>query len=275
MVIKRKKARRNKTIIVISILLALILGISIVLLIINNKRSSSDPSSSGTGSSGQASGATASSQTTPSSATQPTSSTTSSVAKDSANSNHSFKNALFIGDSRTEGLELYGLIPEATFYTSKGLTVSALLSKPIVKIEEKQYTVPDALKKQTFGEIYIMLGINELGWAYDSIFVDTYGKVISEIQRTQPKAKIYLQSLLPVSKEKSDKDTIFNNQKIRKYNTLIEQLAKDKKVGFVDTYQSVVDAQGFLPAQASTDGIHLTKEYCAKWVSFIKESQSK
>ena len=33
---------------------------------------------------------------------------------------------------------------------------------------------------------------------------------------------------------------------------------------------AVADSSGYLPAEASTDGVHLNKEYCGKWLDYLK-----
>lgn len=37
-----------------------------------------------------------------------------------------------------------------------------------------------------FGKVYIMLGMNELGWVYESVFKEDYGKIIDKIREIKP-----------------------------------------------------------------------------------------
>ena len=74
-----------------------------------------------------------------------------------------FDDAAFIGDSRTQGLQLYTGLPNATFYATQGLMVDTFFSKKFVKAGGGKITIPDAMKNQTFKKVYIMLGVNELG----------------------------------------------------------------------------------------------------------------
>lgn len=180
-----------------------------------------------------------------------------------------FKDAAFIGDSRTEGLMLYtGL--DATFYTAKGLMVNTFFTKPVVRKGEDKVTIPEAMEDQQFGKVYIMLGINELGWSYSSVFKKTYGDLIDKVRELQPGAVIYIQSLLPVTREKSEADAIYNNPKIQEYNELLLELAKEKQVCYLNVQESVALDNGALPKEASTDGIHLDKPYCEKWLDYLK-----
>ena len=120
-----------------------------------------------------------------------------------------FDDAIFLGDSRTEGLSLYSGLKTGHFYTTVGATVESVFSK-------KNYDtgsggkVPllDAAAGQECGKIYIMLGINELGWSKTKTFQDQYAKLIDRVREDHPEAKIVLQSIPPVSaKQEAKKPT--------------------------------------------------------------------
>ena len=192
------------------------------------------------------------------------------VPASAAADNSYFDDAAFIGDSRTEGFMLYTDIKNASFYTSKGLMVNTFFTKPVIRQGDKKLTIPQALEEKSFGKVYIMLGINELGWSYSSVFKKTYGDLIDKVRELEPGAVIYIQSILPVTKEKSDSDPIYNNAKIREYNSLLAKLAEEKGVCYLNVQESVGLDGGALPKEASTDGIHLNKAYCEKWLNYLK-----
>lgn len=181
-----------------------------------------------------------------------------------------FDDAAFIGNSRTEGLMLYTGLSNASFYTANGLTVDTIFTKKAVKAGGEKITIPEALKSKTFGKVYIMLGTNELGWVYDSVFIKRYGELIDTVRASQPGAVLYVQSILPVTRKKSAADENFNNPKINRYNELLEQLAREKGARFLRVCDSVGLDGGALPAEAATDGIHLTPQYCRKWLDYLK-----
>ena len=181
-----------------------------------------------------------------------------------------FDDAAFIGDSRTQGLQLYTGLPNATFYATQGLMVDTFFNKKFVKAGGGKITIPDAMKNQTFKKVYIMLGVNELGWAYEKVFIQKYGEVVDKVKELQPDAKIYVQSILPVTKAKSDGDAIYNNTKISRYNELIEQMCREKGVTYLHVADAVGLDNGALPAGSATDGVHLNREYCYKWLDYLK-----
>lgn len=180
-----------------------------------------------------------------------------------------YKDACFIGDSRSEGFMMYAGPAEATYYVYKGLTVSGFFNTEFVKDGDKKLTAADALKGKQFGKVYIMLGINELGWSYSSVFYDRYCKIIDYIKEVQPNARIFVQSIFPVSATKSAKDAYINNNRIKEYNELIKKMCAEKNVIYLDVYEALQDENGNLPEEAAYDGVHLKKPYCEKWRAYL------
>ena len=54
------------------------------------------------------------------------------------------------------------------------------------------------------------------------------------------------------------------------YNEMIRQIAIDKKVLYLDVGAGLSDENGILPDEASSDGVHLNKAYCEKWLAYLK-----
>ena len=181
-----------------------------------------------------------------------------------------FDDAVFIGDSRTEGLILYTGLSNAISYTNKGLMVDTVFTKPVINMDGEKLSVMDALRRTDFSKVYIMLGINETGWPYNSVFIEKYGQIIDEIRQINPDATIYVQEILPVTEEVSQTHSYVKNEKIDAYNTLIRQMAEEKQVYYIDAGKAVEGADGSLPEEAAMDGIHLKQPYCEKWLAYLK-----
>ena len=50
----------------------------------------------------------------------------------------------------------------------------------------------------------------------------------------------------------------------------MRELAEEKQVFYVDTENAAAVGDGSLPADAAADGIHLVKDYCEKWLDYLK-----
>ncbi|SFQ45203.1 GDSL-like Lipase/Acylhydrolase [Lachnospiraceae bacterium XBB1006] len=181
-----------------------------------------------------------------------------------------FDDALFIGDSRTVGFLQCVDLKKATGYASVGCLVNAALAQSVKLPDGTTTTVAKALKKESFGKVYLMYGVNETGWNYTSQFVKRYRKLIRYVKKTQKDATIYVQSIYPVSQKVSEQSKYISNKRIRQYNKALQKLAAKEKVYFVNMAESVSNRQGALPKDAAVDGIHLRKKYCKRWLRYLR-----
>lgn len=182
-------------------------------------------------------------------------------------------NVAFIGDSRTQAFLMYAGLKDVKDYTNIGLMVdTAITKKFITNSRGEKITILDDLAYSNIDTVYIMLGINELGWVYSSIFIQKYEELIDKIHEIKPNCEVIVQSIIPVTKTKSDNDAIYNNPKIVEYNKLIKEMADRKNIQYIDLVPVLADAYGNLPEDASTDGIHLNKEYCLKWLDCLQNN---
>lgn len=184
--------------------------------------------------------------------------------------NSYFDDAVFIGDSRTEGLITNTGLSNTTAYTYKGLMVDTVFTKPVIRRGENRVSVMDALKTTSFSKIYIMFGINENGWPYNDVFIHKYEEIIDAVREINPDAVIYVQEIMPVTNQMSATHSYIRNGKIAEFNRLLRQMAQEKQVYFIDTASAVAASDGSLPADAAFDGIHLKKDYCKKWLDYLK-----
>ena len=184
-----------------------------------------------------------------------------------------FDDAVFIGDSRTQGFILYSGLANTTAYAGKGLAVNKISTDAVVTENGQDYTVSQALENHSgeFKKVYLMFGVNELGWSYPEKFKESYQQVVEEVKVTQPDATIYVQSILPVSKEKSNSSDVYNMERVNLFNGLLQEMAEEEGVIYLDVASSVTDSEGYLPEDASTDGVHLNKAYCQIWLQYLEE----
>lgn len=129
-----------------------------------------------------------------------------------------------------------------------------------IQVNGEKMTALEGLERGAYGKVYVMLGVNELGWYNDQRYYDNYADLIDLIREVQPEAQIYLQTLIPVTSKKSAGSYI-NNPQILVYNDIIAQLAEEKQVFLVDVWSAFAEADGALDEAGSVDGVHLTRSY--------------
>lgn len=185
-----------------------------------------------------------------------------------------FDTAVFLGDSRTEGLQLFGGIRHGDYYWARGMTVFRVddPNSAIFEIDGEMYTMVGALGQKQYESVYIMVGVNELGYPASS-YEEGLGKFIDQVLEAQPDAVVYLQILPPVNEEVALKNGLaayINNTNIGKFNEAIVRIAAQKKVVLLDTAEVYRDETGSLPANMASDGCHFNFGDYIHWANYLR-----
>ncbi|MBR5579152.1 MAG: hypothetical protein IKW28_09195, partial [Lachnospiraceae bacterium] len=183
--------------------------------------------------------------------------------------NSYFSDALFIGDSRTEGLREYGNLGQATVLADSGMSIYRLW-KATFTIDNKKQTLEQILTEKKFGKVYLMLGINELGYDRDQT-INKYREALSRIEEAQPEAFIFLMANLHVTDEKAKNSDIYNNTNINQMNQRLEELAKEKGYMYLDVNPVFDDENGNLSKKYTVDQAHILGIYYTDWGNWILE----
>lgn len=177
-----------------------------------------------------------------------------------------FNDALFIGDSRTVGLQEYGSIPEACYFATSGMSVYDIFYEKIAGS-----TFEDLMASRQFGKIYVMLGINEMGYDRDQTVAE-YEKLIDWIREKQPEAMVYIEANLHVSASRSNTDRIYNNKNLDDFNARISDLADGQRIFYLDVNPLFDDGQGNLSESFTADDTHVLGKYYKVWTEWIAEN---
>lgn len=182
-----------------------------------------------------------------------------------------FDDVAFVGDSRTDGFRLYSGLDRGTYFCVTGETVASATDMENWKTEDgKKISLADAVAAADCGKIYLMLGVNELGWNGTDIFRTHAGNLLQRLKADHPDAKIVVQSLLPVSAEQDAKGSYVNNQRILAYNQVWMELAEENGCDYVNVAEAVTGEDGCLPANMSFDGVHLNRAGCHAWLDYLR-----
>ncbi|MBQ8687637.1 MAG: hypothetical protein IJ512_03680 [Ruminococcus sp.] len=188
--------------------------------------------------------------------------------------NDYFNDALFIGNSRTVGLSMFGSMPsESTFYATVGMNIYDLMDSTaqIPPEEGPEMSFLSLMNGQQFGKIYIMLGINDLGTGTSESFASYYKDVVEQIHQMQPNAIIYIQSIINISAARDAQGDVINNANINEKNALLKELANNDYIYYLDVNEVLVDETGALNADYTSDGIHLGGSSLPLWEDYLRE----
>jgi len=182
-----------------------------------------------------------------------------------------FDDAVFIGNSLAQGFMLYAGLTHGDQFAVQSISVDNIGSERVINEGGGSYiTILDAVSRKSYGKVFVMLGINELSWLGKEEFYTHYAALIDTLRELQPDAELYLQSMTPVSEQKSRYSPTFGISRIHEYNEVIRQLAEDKEAHYLYIFDAFVDDTGYLPAGTSEDGIHPYGIYYAQWLDYLK-----
>ena len=190
----------------------------------------------------------------------------------SPGTNETFSDTLFIGDSRTVGLFEYGDLGQAEVFANSGMSVFNLFQTQVTLKNGTKQSLDEVLSSNRYSSIYLMLGINELGYEEQSI-LRQYRAVVEQIRAKQPQASLILEANLHVTREKAAKSDIYNNRKIDALNKAFETIAEETGCRYLDVNSLFDDETGNLSANYSTDGSHILGKYYSVWVDWIRSSR--
>ena len=161
---------------------------------------------------------------------------------------------IFIGDSIVEYYPLQELFGVAKMIVNRGIRgyQTGLL---IDNLDAHLYG--DAVD-----QIVLLIGTNDIGKDIPmNEALDNLERVIQSIAREYPLSQIKLLSILPVNEGEKYKQTVYirTNEKIREWNQAYEALTSAyMQVDFVPVYDSLIDSEGQLKKDYTTDGLHLS-----------------
>lgn len=183
-----------------------------------------------------------------------------------------FDDALFVGDSITEGIKLYDVMSNVTVLADTGVNLNSLYTKDVVELEDGSVVpILEATQYYNPGKIYLMMGINSM-LSDEESFRESYAQVVDTLISQHPDAILYIQSILPVTAEyEQSSGAVADNAKIDRYNEILKDLAEEKGVYYLNVAEVFKDENGCLPTEASPhDGIHFSSSWYRKWFDYLR-----
>lgn len=179
-------------------------------------------------------------------------------AVDSGNYPALFESSVIFGDSIAEGLGLYGYLPPSSL-------VAVLGKSTVTGLEDVPKLVDLAPRN-----LFIELGLNDISHADGDAnsYISSYEQLLDAIQSQLPNTQIYICSIFPVT------DTVVQERpeftRIEAYNAALAEMAKRKKVTYIDTYPLLKTN----PQYYEVDGIHMIGDFYPLWLDFLVKNST-
>ena len=180
-----------------------------------------------------------------------------------------FDDAIFIGDSLTDGLAAYELLPREQVLADTGINPQTILTRECIGEEGAEQTVVEAAAVLDPAKVYIMLGSNGVAFLNFDDIIGWYGELIDALQADHPDAEIYVQSILPVTADKHLEQELLTNERITELNGMIAGMAAEKGCFYLNVSEAVADENGCLPDDLSADGMHFGVSTYRVWLDYL------
>lgn len=118
--------------------------------------------------------------------------------------------------------------------------------------------------------IFVMGGVNDLLFSKISFekLVSQYERLLDYIAAHSPRTKVYVQSPLPVNEAMNEKLLKGQNPRLAEYGKQLRAMAERRGLVYIDIW-SAMQRDGSLPAEYTSDGIHLTGAGYKVWIEQI------
>jgi len=171
------------------------------------------------------------------------------------------KKSVFIGDSICSGLKVYDILPD-----NNVLAVGSVAARNIFDYGDGKFTVDgasygilDALRALPYTPEYVIfsMGMNDINMTTEEGYTENYTKLISEVKKVLPNAKLVVCSITPISAE----STFSTNEKIDRFNAALKNACPSMGATFVDVSTRLKGTDNCLkPSCHSGDGLHLAPD---------------
>ena len=181
-----------------------------------------------------------------------------------------FADAAFFGNSLLDGLHSFGDLSCGEFFAGTSASVlSVETTMDARRSDGSAATLLDALLEKQYRKIYVLLGINELGFTVEG-FVSLYGELLDTIAAAEPDAELFVMSLTPITEQRSNSEDLFTREKVLKFNEAIRAMTEEKGYTYLNLYTPLADESGWLSPEESTDGVHFTPEKYLEWSELMR-----
>lgn len=176
----------------------------------------------------------------------------------------------FVGDSITDYAELQELLRSQRVKNRgiSGDTTAGVLAR----LDEIAAARP--------AKVFILIGINNLQFGVSAQkTIEEYGEIIDALLVAEPTTHVYLQSVLPIHREKYRQVMLAggaslippSRSQVQTINDFLARRAQaDGRLHYIDLFRQLVDASGDLKAVYTDDGLHLNGAGMVAWTSLLQ-----
>ena len=178
----------------------------------------------------------------------------------------------FLGDSTTNGLAHYNIIPSERVWTpaSGTLTLNLWSTATVSMTDGSEISIKDAVSQYKPEYLVITLGVNGVSFLDETNFKTEYTNLVNAVKEASPATKIILNSIYPVTSAYPASSGI-TNAKIDTANGWVQAVAESCGVAYTDSASALKDDGGALPdSLCNGDNLHLNTDGYNKVITYLR-----
>ena len=162
------------------------------------------------------------------------------------------ENIVFFGDSITE------IYPLEDIYDNYQIINSGISGYKTTDLLEK---MDKMLYQYNPTKVILLIGTNDImkdaSEEKQEETVNNIKKIVNEIKKNRPMAKLYVESLYPVNRNmKKDMVAERTNEAIQNINKNIKSFCNKEKISYINMYDELTDSDGNFDEKYTYDGLH-------------------
>lgn len=187
---------------------------------------------------------------------------------------HFFDDAAIMGDSISYSLMVHHTktkdFGDAIFLVRGSLGIHNTLNKQLtVSYQGKAMTPWDALAASGVKKVFIMMGMNDIGYYSIDDTMEKWGTFLGNVREKCPDITIYIESLTPMWPDAEQK--LLNNENIDAYNARLREFAEENGCYFVDVAPYLKDGRnGMAGCYIGDLYVHMNEVGTAAWATVLK-----
>lgn len=172
-----------------------------------------------------------------------------------------FADAIIVGDSMVEAIDLYGVLPEITVYAKIGVSAKSLCDSTYFEYDDMLMKMFEILIHSKPKIAYLWVGSNGVDIKKANDVLQDYDRLLNELISGAPNTLFYCISLPPVAERAQDVYPEYTNANVVAFNYGLSEICRAHGVYYIDAANIFYDEVGNVnEAYVSGDGIHLNRE---------------
>lgn len=168
------------------------------------------------------------------------------------NSKDFFGDAVFLGDSVMDGVSYYGYVPGTQVVSNGNMTTD----------KAKDYV--SSVASANPGKVFIMVGLNDINYGTRDAedITGYYSDLVSSIKSSVPNTKVYILSVLPVTKAfETKQNNKITQSAVDALNKALSEKAVSMGASYIDVSSAFIDGTGYMGSSFTGNGCNIYNEY--------------